>query len=749
MNDEGKMMGEDPQSKASFKFNSNQRVYRVLLDQNQYKIDSDRLVSGEIKENVYTTFNLFVRRRPKENNFKAILESIRELMNTKFVVPDWLRDLILGYGDPASAHYTQLAKPAPIPTLDFHDTFLSYEHLQASFPNHELKLAETAAKIQPPFKLTFTDLMPKENGHSEDENKVIHVQPYKARNMGPYENVQAPGNRVRFTPAQVEAIKSGTQPGLTIVIGPPGTGKTDVAVQIISNIYQNFPDQKTLIVTHSNQALNQLFEKIMHLNIDERHLLRLGHGEESLETEKDFSRYGRVNYVLGKRLELLDEVDRLQKSFAANPDDEAAACETAAYSCETAIHFYLNFVLPKWEVYASRMRKLEHADSLITQIEESFPFKHFFANAPQPLFKRASFAEDYEIAKGCFRYVKKMFKQLEEFRAFELIRNGADRAQYLLVKEAKIIAMTCTHAALKRQDLVKFNFRYDNILMEESAQILEIETFLPLLLQNPDHNGNNRLKRWIMIGDHNQLPPIIKNVTFQKYSNMEQSLFTRFVKLGIPTVDLDAQGRCRPTLCDLFRWRYKNLGDLSHVSGRDEFRSANAGFVHDYQLVNVDDFNGQGESEPQPFFYQNVAEAEYIVAVFMYMRMIGYSADSITILSTYNGQKQLIRDILKKRCVKNPLIGMPKHVTTVDKFQGSQNDIILLSLVKTKNIGHLRDVRRLIVAMSRARLGLYIFARVQLFKSCFELTPVFNILLKRPTKLCLVSNELYPCKREV
>lgn len=76
-----------------------------------------------------------------------------------------------------------------------------------------------------------------------------------------------------------------------MVVGPPGTGKTDVAVQIISNLYHNYPEQRTLIVTHSNQALNQLFEKIMCLDVDERHLLRMGHGEESLETEKDFSRY--------------------------------------------------------------------------------------------------------------------------------------------------------------------------------------------------------------------------------------------------------------------------------------------------------------------------------------------------------------------------------------------------------------------------------------------------------------------------
>ena len=57
------------------------------------------------------------------------------------------------------------------------------------------------------------------------------------------------------------------------------------------------------------------------------------------------------------------------------------------------------------------------------------------------------------------------------------------------------------------------------------------------------------------------------------------------------------------------------------------------------------------------------------------------------------------------RCSNNPLIGKPHKITTVDKYQGQQNDYILLSLVKTNNVGHLRDVRRLIVAMSRARLG--------------------------------------------
>jgi len=50
----------------------------------------------------------------------------------------------------------------------------------------------------------------------------------------------------------------------------------------------------------------------------------------------------------------------------------------------------------------------------------------------------------------------------------------------------------------------------------------------------------------VLIGDHNQLPPVIKNTAFQKYSKMDQSLFTRFVRLGVPYIELNAQGRARP-----------------------------------------------------------------------------------------------------------------------------------------------------------------------------------------------------------
>lgn len=380
--------------------------------------------------------------------------------------------------------------------------------------------------------------------------------------------------------------------------------------------------------------------------------------------------------------------------------------------------------MARWEKF---LNDIEHRPYTKTLFQEQFPFGKFFDDTTEPLFTGESYAQDLDAANGCFNYISKIFTQLEEFRAFELLRSGLDRSKYLLVKEAKIIAMTCTHAALKRKELVNMEFKYDNILMEESAQILEIETFIPLLLQNP-MDGYNRLKRWIMIGDHHQLPPVIKNMAFQKYSNMEQSLFTRLVRLGVPTVDLDGQGRARSSICELYKWRYKKLDNLSHIYSRQEYCIANTGFAYDYQLINVEDFNGVGETEPNPFFYQNLAEAEYVVAVFMYMRLLGYPAEKISILTTYNGQKHLIRDVINSRCGDNPLIGRPLKVTTVDKYQGQQNDFILISLVRTKAVGHLRDVRRLVVAMSRARFGLYIFGRAALFRNCFELQPVFKLV---------------------
>ena len=83
------------------------RKLELLLDTAQYHLDAQAMADGT-REDVYQTFNVLMRRKPKENNFKAILDSIRQLMTTPLAVPQWLHDVLLGYGDPASASYWKL-----------------------------------------------------------------------------------------------------------------------------------------------------------------------------------------------------------------------------------------------------------------------------------------------------------------------------------------------------------------------------------------------------------------------------------------------------------------------------------------------------------------------------------------------------------------------------------------------------------------------------------------------------------------
>ena len=207
-------------------------------------------------------FGQQLRRRPKENNFKAVLETIRDVMNVATVgkaIPPWLHDVFLGYGDAAAAHYKNLPAPyAQLRDIVFGDTFINGAHALASFPGQATVLLDergeevaTPASLLPPFRVRF------EAGSSGDKSRDaerVVIMKQAPPPAGPYPEDIPRLNPVPFTPVQVEAIRSGVNPGLTLIVGPPGTGKTDVAVQIISNLYHNFPEQRTLLVTHSNHV---------------------------------------------------------------------------------------------------------------------------------------------------------------------------------------------------------------------------------------------------------------------------------------------------------------------------------------------------------------------------------------------------------------------------------------------------------------------------------------------------------------
>jgi intron-binding protein aquarius len=739
--------------------NGNARQLTVLIDTAQYGADSEQ--GATFVDRVYSRINLVVRRKRDENTFKSGLEAIRDLMQQHDAVPEWLSDALLGYGDPsaaASGHYNidaDVDNATVVDTIDTFDTFLDAAHLREAFGERAVVFdsAATAASVA----ATVPDEQPAKKSKKASaaaaaaaaaNSDVTCAPPYRLlvpRNTSEpvrastYEPTLSLGmglrNAVRFTARQSDAILRGMLPGLTLVVGPPGTGKTDCAAQIVSNLYHAHPYERILIVTHSNAALNHLFDKLVLRDVDHRHMLRLGHGAEQLAANEDFSRFGRVTHMLARRLALLGAASELAHSLPTAP-----LGENDVDSCQLAEHLFVQHVRPLFEAWLSLGGRTEYPFAAWERERRRLP-----PGAPLlPGDGGSDGTSDearLEAARTLFTGVSAIFDELRDCRAFEIMRSATHRSDYLTTHQARIVAMTTTHAAIKRSQLAELGFGFDTVVMEEAAQVLEIDTFVSFMLQQ----RAARLKRITLIGDHRQLPPVVASAALRKHSHFDQSMFARLVRLGVPTTVLDAQGRARPSLARLFDWRYDGLRTLpaleqaAAVAG-SPYALANAGLSHVMQFIDVPDYEGHGETAPVAHFFQNLGEAEYVVALYQYLRLLGHPAQSITLLTTYNGQKQLLNDVVNARCGK---LGRPAKISTVDKYQGQQNDIVLLSLVRTKSVGHLRDVRRLIVALSRARLGLYVFGRASLFGECAELKPALSQLLSKPTKLELVRNERF------
>ena len=616
----------------------------------------------------YSSFNVLIRRKSEENQFKNVMNTLKDLLKSNVSVPEWLNDVILGYGDPQTVEYKRSKQ------VNFFDTFLDKEHILECFPDATFKSEPESA----PFKISF--------------GNIPKVESYERPIIGPYPDKYRQFNRMRFYPKQIEAIEAAMGMGLSLVVGASCTGKTSSAIQAISNLYHLYPNEKIILITHSTHKLDQIMERLRSLDFEERHLLRLGHKEVEAK-----------NALMEHKIWLLAQVDKLAASLSIHGDH--------GYTCETAEYFFMHYILPLWKDYEKQF-----IDS--DQAEEKFPFHVFFSDV-SGLFSNDS---PSKVAVNCFNYIQKIFDEISGIRPSELLKSETDQEEYLMIKQSRVIVMTSMHAVLNRDKFYKLGLEYQSLFVVNANQLTDIESFVPFVLSK-----KNDLKRVILIGDENQLGPVIRRQELDSYCNLGQSMLSRLIRLGVSTIRLDNQMN-RPSICDLYRWKYPYLGDLPA-----DFADLK-GFSHEFQFVNVPDYLEAGETEPVPRFYQNLGEAEYVVAVYQYMRLIGYSSDSIAILTTYNGQKELIKEIIRKRCSWTSLFGLVT-VETVDNFHGQQSDFVLLSLVRTKYAGHIKDDRRQILALSRARLGLFVFGRYALFNNCKELQSVMQVFKTKPLEL--------------
>ncbi|XP_009891810.1 PREDICTED: LOW QUALITY PROTEIN: NFX1-type zinc finger-containing protein 1 [Charadrius vociferus] len=256
-----------------------------------------------------------------------------------------------------------------------------------------------------------------------------------------------------------------------------------------------------------------------------------------------------------------------------------------------------------------------------------------------------------------------------------------------ILKESQVVGMTTTGAAKYRQILQKVEPRI--VIVEEAAEVLEAHTITTL---------SKACQHLILIGDHQQLRPSANVYDLAKNFNLEVSLFERLVKVDFPFVRLKYQHRMRPEIAQLLSPHiYQELENHPSVLKYENIKGvlSNLFFVeHDFPEQEIQ----EGKS------HQNPHEAQFVVELCKYFLCQDYLPSQITILTTYTGQLFCLRKLMPAKT----FAGVKVHV--VDKYQGEENDIILLSLVrsnKEERTGFLQIPNRICVALSRAKKGLY------------------------------------------
>ena len=273
------------------------------------------------------------------------------------------------------------------------------------------------------------------------------------------------------------------------------------------------------------------------------------------------------------------------------------------------------------------------------------------------------------------------------------------RIRNQLFREARVIASTLVGSANRLLDGMKFG----TLFIDEAAQALEAACWIPM----------RRATRVILAGDHCQLPPTIKRVAAMK-GGLDKTLMQRIVERKPEAVTLlKMQYRMNEAIMrfssDWFYHgeveaapmvKYRGILDLDKAI---EWKDTSGDTSHE-QFVG-DNFGRINKEEAQLTL---LTLAEYFVRIGR-QRIIDERID-VGIISPYRAQVQYLRHLIKKTDFYKPFRKIIA-VNTVDGFQGQERDIIVISMVRSNEegqIGFLRDLRRMNVAITRARMKLII-----------------------------------------
>ena len=275
-----------------------------------------------------------------------------------------------------------------------------------------------------------------------------------------------------------------------------------------------------------------------------------------------------------------------------------------------------------------------------------------------------------------------------------------------LFSQAHVIASTLTGSANRLLDGMKFS----SLFIDEAAQALEAACWIAI----------RRAGRVILAGDHCQLPPTVKCY--------------EALKGGLGRTLMERIANEKPEVVTLLRMQYRMHEDIMRFSSDWFYHNlmVAAPQVKHRSILDLDlpmtwidtptpaepdgSPAGSEESNATGTSRKNTSEAHLtLLALQAYFEMIGHERIlqeriDVGIISPYRAQVQLLRQLLRNNASLKPFRRLIT-VNTVDGFQGQERDVIVISLVRSNDegqIGFLRDLRRMNVAITRARMKVII-----------------------------------------
>ena len=274
-----------------------------------------------------------------------------------------------------------------------------------------------------------------------------------------------------------------------------------------------------------------------------------------------------------------------------------------------------------------------------------------------------------------------------------------------VIRHERIQVVGCTTTGLTKYRRLLAALKPKVLMVEEAAETREANITSALF---------PTLDQLILVGDHQQLVPHVdvRELKSQPH-NLDISLFERLITGSrLPYCQLQVQRRMIPAIRQVVQTFYPNLRDHAIVTDprhRPPVPGTNHNmwwFQHDWP---------DARSSPS-FSFINMEEAKMVVGFAQYLAQNGIEPSQITVLTFYSAQVDLIVSLLRSNSwfkTHHPDYSWTDVVRTVDGFQGEQNAVVLLSVVRSciirPNAGFVANENRAVVALSRAMRGLYVF----------------------------------------